>query len=369
MKRFFIRLSAIVLTLGLISCGGKQEEQTKTIPSSAVKIVGDCSNFFTVSGESVKIILTNVEDSEYGWEVRAVIPFAKTSEAKSWKELKALPHIKKGNYAGMMGFSECRAETKFLDTNETEIDLDLKAVGIEELLKAEESAYENITIQYTWEHHRSNYEKAKAKYDKVSGIKFDINMVFGEQFSDEEPAVVVENNAGQYVIIDANDLRLRKGPSLDAEIYKKMDGKNLHVNKGECYQYLDESNGFYKIDYRGDEVWVSKDYTYLSDNCIEEIDDSDNDSDSYNISNTNSSSKNEWDQVLDEYEKYVDQYIKFYKKAMNGDMSAMSEYVNLLEKAEKISDQLKDAQGDMTNAQMKRYLSITQKMSNALLDD
>ena len=367
MKRLFIRLSAIVLTLGLISCGGKQEEQTKTIPSSTVKIVGDCSNFFTVSGESVKIILTNVGDNEYGWEVRAIIPFSKTDEAKSWSELKALPHVKKPSYAGMMGFSECRAETKFLDANGTEIDLDLKTIGIEELLKAKETASENLTIQYAWEHKQSNYEKAKAKYDKVSGIKLDINLVFGEQFSNEEQAVVTKNNDGQYVIIDANDLRLRKGPSLDAETYKKMDGKNVHANKGECYRYLDESDGFYKIDYRGDEVWVSKDYTYLSDNCIEEIDD--NDSDPYRISNTNSSSRNKWDQVLDEYEKYVDQYIKFYKKAMNGDMSAMSEYVKLLEKAEKISDQLEDAQGYMTNAQMNRYLNITQKMSNALLDD
>lgn len=34
----------------------------------------------------------------------------------------------------------------------------------------------------------------------------------------------------------------------------------------------------------------------------------------------------DWDKLLDEYEQYVDQYVKTYKKAMNGDMSAMAEY-------------------------------------------
>lgn len=78
---------------------------------------------------------------------------------------------------------------------------------------------------------------------------------------------------------------------------------------------------------------------------------------------------NDWDKVLDEYEKYVDQYIKTYKKAMKGDMSAMSDYVKLAEKAQELSDKLDKAKGEMTDAQMKRYLKITKKMSDALLEN
>ena len=54
---------------------------------------------------------------------------------------------------------------------------------------------------------------------------------------------------------------------------------------------------------------------------------------------------------------------------MSGDMSAMTEYVSLLEKAEKLSSQLETSQSEMSSAQMKRYLKITEKMTNAILDN
>ena len=73
-----------------------------------------------------------------------------------------------------------------------------------------------------------------------------------------------------------------------------------------------------------------------------------------------------WDKLLNEYEKYVDQYIKTYKKAMSGDMTAMSEYVELAEKAQKLANKLEKAEDEMTNAQLKRYAKITEKMTKAL---
>ena len=85
--------------------------------------------------------------------------------------------------------------------------------------------------------------------------------------------------------------------------------------------------------------------------------------------NKSKTSSNKWDALLDDYEKYVDKYIKVYKKAMNGDMSAMSEYVDLLGKAESLSEELDNAQNDMTSAQMNRYLKITNKMSEAIINE
>ena len=89
-------------------------------------------------------------------------------------------------------------------------------------------------------------------------------------------------------------------------------------------------------------------------------------SSSYKSSSSKSSSKN-WNKVLDEYEKFVDQYIKTYKKAMNGDLSAMGEYARLLEKAEALEDDLANAEDELTTAQMNRYMKITEKLSNAIL--
>lgn len=77
----------------------------------------------------------------------------------------------------------------------------------------------------------------------------------------------------------------------------------------------------------------------------------------------------DWDKILNEYEKYVDQYIKTYKKAMSGDITAMNEYVKLAEKAQKLAENLENAEDEMTPAQLKRYAKITEKMTNALLDD
>ena len=57
-----------------------------------------------------------------------------------------------------------------------------------------------------------------------------------------------------------------------------------------------------------------------------------------------------------------------YKKAMAGDVSALSSYIGLLESAEKLSDKLYDAEDDMTTSQMNRYMKITQKMTSAALD-
>ncbi len=80
----------------------------------------------------------------------------------------------------------------------------------------------------------------------------------------------------------------------------------------------------------------------------------------------NNSSK-EWDSVLDEYEKLADKYISLYKKAQNGDISAMTDYVGVLESAEKLQTKLEKAKSDLTTAQASRLTKIISKMANAAL--
>lgn len=86
------------------------------------------------------------------------------------------------------------------------------------------------------------------------------------------------------------------------------------------------------------------------------------------VENTKSTSKSsEWNEVLDEYEKYIDQYIKMYKKAMDGDMSAITEYASMLEKAESLENKLKNAKdGTLTASQVKRMTKIQNKMISAM---
>jgi len=98
------------------------------------------------------------------------------------------------------------------------------------------------------------------------------------------------------------------------------------------------------------------------DSDTEENIDTDSDSDSDEIS---SSDSEDWDDMLESYEEYVDQYISYLKKASSGDMNALSEYPALLEKAQEFSDKMKSAQSNMSASQWSRYIKITNKMTKA----
>lgn len=77
-------------------------------------------------------------------------------------------------------------------------------------------------------------------------------------------------------------------------------------------------------------------------------------------------SDSEIDSMLDSYEDYTDKYIKFYKKAMNGDADALSEYPALMENAEEFANKLEAAEGDLNGDQLARMMEIQQKMMNAM---
>lgn len=72
-----------------------------------------------------------------------------------------------------------------------------------------------------------------------------------------------EEGGNKYVVIDGSELRLRLGPSTSSETLKWGDGSNRHPEVGEKFRLLDESSDFYKIDYKGNEVWVSKQFSHI----------------------------------------------------------------------------------------------------------
>jgi len=103
-----------------------------------------------------------------------------------------------------------------------------------------------------------------------------------------------------------------------------------------------------------------------------DVDDSDfdvdsdyDDGDSDTEASSSSSGSEDWDELLASYEKYVDKYISYIKKAAKGDMTALAEYPSLMEKAQEFSDKLQRAQGEMSASQWARYNKITTKMMKA----
>lgn len=88
-------------------------------------------------------------------------------------------------------------------------------------------------------------------------------------------------------------------------------------------------------------------------------------SDASASTSTSSSSTEDWDAILNDYEEYVNQYIKLMKAAQKGDASAMSEYPAMLEKANSLNSKLTSGQGTMSSAQASRLLKIQNKLASA----
>lgn len=80
-----------------------------------------------------------------------------------------------------------------------------------------------------------------------------------------------------------------------------------------------------------------------------------------------SDSTSDWDEVLDEYEEYIDNYVKLMKKAKNGDMSALTECADLMENAESLGNKLDNAKGSMSSAQLQRYMKLHGKLATAAM--
>ena len=74
---------------------------------------------------------------------------------------------------------------------------------------------------------------------------------------------------------------------------------------------------------------------------------------------------NNIDEYLKSYEEYVDQYIKLMKKAKDGDVSAMTEYAEYMEKATNLSEKMEKAESEMSSAQMAKFLKIQTKLTQA----
>lgn len=95
-------------------------------------------------------------------------------------------------------------------------------------------------------------------YDGDYGYVYDDSDV--PQNTEIEQSAKVED---KIVVIDASELRLRLTPSTSSETFKWPDGSNRHPIVGDKFNYLGESDDFYKIDFNGNEVWVSKQYTHI----------------------------------------------------------------------------------------------------------
>ena len=85
-----------------------------------------------------------------------------------------------------------------------------------------------------------------------------------------------------------------------------------------------------------------------------------------NVEANNETNSDEWDKMLDEYEGYVNSYIKLFKKSQEGDLSAMTEYLVVMTKAQSTFEKMDKVRGDMSSKHVGRMMRIQTKMLSAL---
>lgn len=112
-------------------------------------------------------------------------------------------------------------------------------------------------------------QKSKALYWFIGGIVAILLVSFGvfysatDFFKNKSSTSESVTETLQHVVIDGTNLRLRYAPHPNAEIYKRIDGTNFHPKKGERFPYKGETDDFYKIDYNGIVLYVSKRHTHI----------------------------------------------------------------------------------------------------------
>lgn len=96
----------------------------------------------------------------------------------------------------------------------------------------------------------------------------------------------------------------------------------------------------------------------------EEIEDSEQE-----VVSEETSSSDEWNEVLDGYESYVDDYVAIIKKQRTdpSDMSLMTEYQALMLKGTDWATKMSELSSDFGSEQISRMLEIQMKLSKAAM--
>lgn len=151
MKRIKLFVVLSLIGLFLFSCS-KQQEETKLIPSSAVKKSGTHSDLLTIKGDSVKVMLVKIGEDE--WSLRALIPIENATLSN--------------NTSGSSSMGNMSAE--FLDANGNSIDFELQPDWdvVESVLSSSSFKTEDLLVKEAY--HGFEYKTAKEKFDKIAGI-------------------------------------------------------------------------------------------------------------------------------------------------------------------------------------------------------
>lgn len=195
-----------------------------------------------------------------------------------------------------------------------------------------------------------------------------VQVGFGIELLDEDGNIIDKTSAsgsglsGSYSPDECVDLvKLSEGKTGSIRFSISQDASEaVSFRITSAYQYGGKMYGSGDSD---DEVEII-DNTDIreTDNSIEVVED---------VNSTTQAAKGsgsqDWDSLLDSYERFVDKYIEFYAKVKAGIISITSpEYMEYMQEAAEFAEKAQDAKGSMTTSQAVRLNKIVSKLASAI---
>ena len=82
--------------------------------------------------------------------------------------------------------------------------------------------------------------------------------------SPSETILTETQQTKKYVVVNGTNVRLRFEPSLDASWLRYDNGSPRDAKKGSRLAYLGEADGFYYVEFQGNKVYISKEFSYVT---------------------------------------------------------------------------------------------------------
>jgi len=105
-------------------------------------------------------------------------------------------------------------------------------------------------------------EKGDFYYVEYAGYKVYISKQYSTLTTGSSNAQV--NAQKYYVVVNGVNVRLRTGPSTKYKYFTWDDGSPCYLPKGSYLDYLGQAGDFYKCNYQGHTVYISKKYSYVT---------------------------------------------------------------------------------------------------------
>ena len=205
---------------------------------------------------------------------------------------------------------------------------------------------------------------AYSKYSSDKGYKMEFTVEIRDEngnvldketaYSSEEMEALANLGVDETATIRVNIITIDKKKASKFKV-----GSKFEYNEGS-----DESSSDYSS---SSSTSSSSDYSDDDNNDNSSSNSYDEDDDSESSGLSSSSGSTDWDEVLDEYDRYVDKYGALARKAKRGDADALLEYTEYMQEANALNSKLMSAKGELSVSQAARMNRISMKMARAAM--